>query len=95
MTLQELDFVIVMVRAFVEFCNKNTISPKVIRTNFDRIKAMDAIDIAKALVNKQIISCKYCVYNDNKNCPGGRDGCIQGIMTWLERPVEEVHYDKN
>lgn len=57
-------------------------------TNFKNIKNMSIEEMAKGIFDKVEEGCRYCL---KKKCPPitGSQGCVDGIIDWLQSEVEE------
>ena len=55
-------------------------------TNYDRIKSMSVVEMAKAIHSSEAESCLFC---SNDKCTIIEENCIQGIIKWLLQEVSE------
>lgn len=63
-------------------------------TEFEKIKKMNISQMAKFIFdlgNGREYCYGHCAYQDDDNCPNdGGDGCLKGVMLWLESEVKEI-----
>ena len=57
-------------------------------TNADRIRTMSDEELAEQFVFMSTI-CEFCVKRENCEEVPGYKYCMEGILDWLQQPVEE------
>lgn len=62
-------------------------------TNYERIKQMSIEEMAEKIFdcgNGREYCYGHCYYQDDNSCPNdGAQGCIQGVVKWLQSEEEE------
>ena len=61
-------------------------------TNADRIRAMSDEELAEQFVFMSTI-CEFCVKRKNCEEVPGYKYCMEGILDWLQHPVEEAMHE--
>lgn len=57
-------------------------------TNFEKIKQMTPVDLAKLLQNN---TCNYCVYlTPAGRCVGENEACVPGVLLWLNAEADNA-----